>query len=77
MPGRGGFLELPLSPSRPLLFASSVVIRCWVASNIFAGKRMLIDFHRLIGLGVVKLNFPRFDSQLQLLPEHLALICIV
>jgi hypothetical protein len=40
---------------------------CW--------ERMLIDFHRLLGLGVVKLNSPRFDSRLQLLPEHLALIC--
>jgi hypothetical protein len=43
---------------------------------------MLVDFHRLLDLGVTKFNSPRFDGQLQLLPEHLALIrtvwsCIV
>jgi hypothetical protein len=38
---------------------------------------MLIDFYRLLGLRVVKLHSPRFDSRLQLLSEHLALICTV
>jgi hypothetical protein len=40
-------------------------------------EKVLIDFHRLLGLGVAKLNSPKFDGRLQLLPEHLALICTV
>jgi hypothetical protein len=38
---------------------------------------VLINFHRLLGLGVAKLNSPRFNGRLQLLPKHLALICTV
>ena len=39
---------------------------CW--------ERMLINLHRLLSFGIVKLDSPRFYSRLQLLPENLALI---